>query len=111
MTTILNNRRKVIGAVCPACGAATLVGLDGDACALTATVDVRPLTRTGELLAVVDGRRTYHLAGGRLDRRDRWRIRTATTPVLPEHRCHAPIPDAWRLPPAPSAPRPVKEDW
>lgn len=106
MTLILDNHRRATWADCT-CGARVLAGVDADRCAFNAAVDNSPLTRRGELLAVVAGRRTYELADGRLYRRDRWSIRsTPRGAVLAEHDC-TPIPAGWRLPPAPRPPAPV----
>lgn len=101
--------RRAHGELCR-CGAATLAGADADACALQAVVDPRPLTRSGELLAVAAGRVTYEIdAGNRLHRRDRWSIRSAPSrPVLAEHRCYHPIPGDWIAPPSPR-PAPATE--
>lgn len=90
------------------CGAHVLVGLDSDRCAFTATVEPYALHPRGEVEALRQHRRTYRLRWGSLDRRDRWSIPGALPSheliILAEHRCGAPIPDPWRLPPAPPAP-------
>ena len=54
--------RRARAATCRGCGAKVLDGLDADVCALVATVDPTPLTAIGEVLAVLDGRRTFTLA-------------------------------------------------
>lgn len=99
-------RRKALPGTCGQCRADILAGIDADTCGLSARCDPRPLTRSGELLAVVDGRRTYALdIAGRLWWRGRYGIRSASRePVLAEHRCHAAVPDDWTLPPAAPAP-------
>lgn len=82
---------------CPDCRAPLLIGLDADRCALRADVDPRPITALGELLAQLEGRRTYALNsnGGRLvlDYRDAGRIThhpagTGRFDVMAEHHCH-----------------------
>lgn len=55
------NRRAARNIDCPKCGAPVLRGDDGDMCALTVTVDVEPIDRVGEMLAVLSGRSTYEL--------------------------------------------------
>jgi len=99
---------------CPRCHRLVMVGLDAHRAALAATVDPYPLTALGEVEALRDERSTYSLTSGELRRRDRWSIPghppAHDLTVLAAHDCTG-IPDAWRLPPAPSAPRPVKEDW
>lgn len=98
--------RRAHGAVCH-CGAAILAGDDNDAAGLPAKVDPRRLTRSGELLSVIAGRKVYELDAGRLYRRDHWSIRSkARGDVVAEHRCGHPIPDDWKAPPAPPAPTP-----
>lgn len=100
--------RRAIDIDCPDCRSRVLAGTDSDRTGIDAVVDNYPLTRTGELLAVIAGRRVYeHDRDGRLHRRDRYRLRTATTgTILASHTCHHPIPDSWRLPPAPDTRRP-----
>lgn len=97
--------RRAAATECGTCWAQTLTGVDADTAALRAVVDNWPLTRTGELLAVVAGRATYSLdLTGALHRRDRWSIRRQPRqPVYAEHRCHQPLPLAWCAP----APTPV----
>lgn len=88
------------------CGLPTVAGFDADRCALDAWCDPAQLTADGEAWALLDGRATYELRVDRLERRDRWTIPgrppSHELPVLAAHRCHAPIPAAWRLPPAPA---------
>ena len=91
---------------CPRCRRHTIAGDDDDALALPALADFVALTHRGELLAVVDGRTTYHLDDGRLYRRDRWQLHRPADPVLPQHRCDQPVPVAWRQPIAPDPARP-----
>lgn len=85
------------------CSFPTLAGLDADLAALDAWCDLGELTLEGEALALLDGRRTYELHGGRLSRRNHWMIQgrpagTTRYPVFAEHRCHKPIPAAWCIP-------------
>lgn len=47
---------------CRRCGADTLVGLDADQCAFERHVDPEPLSALGEVLAVLEGRKTFNLA-------------------------------------------------
>ena len=91
---------KALTATC-ACGLKILIGLDAGAAAFTVTVDLAHLTRDGELLAVIVGRRTYRLdSSHRLHRRDKWHLRTPPTQViLSEHLCGEPIPNLWRKAP------------
>lgn len=102
------NRRRAIPSTC-ACGAAVLHGVDANVAGFTATADSRPLTRTGELLAVIQGRAVYDLdSRPSLHRRRAWHIRgnppTPYRPVVAEHRCGQPLPDAWIAPTAPATP-------
>lgn len=98
------------------CGQLTLAGYDSDRASLDAWCDPYPLTADGEVQALLDERTTYHLWGGRLERRDRWTIRgipagSPSHPVFAEHRCRLPVPRPWRLSPPPPAPRPLEETW
>jgi hypothetical protein len=104
--------RRAVDTFCAQCWTYTLTGADGDRCALNATVDNSPLSRTGELLAVVAGRQVYALdIAGALHRRDRWSIRTESTrePVLAAHVCDQPLPAAW-LAPRPTATAPTSTE-
>lgn len=81
---------------CPTCSQIVLYGLDGDVCALSARVDPTPLTVLGEAVAVISGRGTYNLT--RVGGRQRLYLRDADAiegdrryPVVPEHRCGAPL--------------------
>jgi hypothetical protein len=89
---------------CKQCRITVWQGFDGEVCALLAYADVMPLSAIGEVLALLDGRRTYRLMrrGERsaLQVRDRWDIRThpagqssarCTYDVLAQHRCGAAI--------------------
>lgn len=92
------SRRRAVATACR-CQAIVLIGLDGDTCAFTATADYRPLTRTGELLAVIDGRAVYELDHGlRLHRRDRWSIKSPARRVVAGHTCGSPLPAHWVAP-------------
>lgn len=90
------------------CGQPVIVGLDADLAAFPARVESRRLTAAGEVAALTDGRITYEMKLGALDRRNRWTIpgRPAgeRTPVHAEHRCGQPMPAAWLLPVAPRPP-------
>lgn len=106
--------RRAVDTFCAECWTYTLTGGDADRCALNATVDNSPLSRTGELLAIIAGRQVYALdRAGALHRRDRFSIRAEShrEPVLPAHRCGAPIPAAWLAPPLPrpATARPTEE--
>jgi hypothetical protein len=85
---------------CRHCRSDIWVGPDSHVAALTALVDIHPLTRTGELLAVCAGRRVYHLdINHHLWHRSAWRLPSpARGRVLAEHRCGDPIPATWRQP-------------
>jgi hypothetical protein len=81
---------------CPSCRQPVLVGLDADTGSVRADADPAPVTALGELLAQLEGRRTFALVrnAGRLvlDYRDAGRIRyrpagTDRLDVLVEHRC------------------------
>lgn len=106
--------RSAAETVCRHCWAYTLTGLDADRCALVAVVDNSPLTRTGELLAVLAGRQVYSRdIRGALDRRDRFALPTPSRePVHASHDCEQPLPAAWLAPPpvtVTAAPRPEVE--
>lgn len=92
---------------CRRCGRRTLVGLDSEWAAVRAEVDPTPITALGEMVAQLEGRRTYALVvdGGRyvLDYRDAGRIShrpagSKRLDVLVEHRCDS----ITRIPTAPS---------
>ncbi len=92
---------------CSACRVPVLAGLDGDVLALDVDVDVVPLSRRGELSALVDGRATYELAsGGRLHRRRPRQVvhgspsGASTTHAV--HQCDRPVPAAWTIPTPPA---------
>lgn len=100
--------RATASVECRNCRQPILAGVDGRVAGLSAFCDPEPLTRGGELLAVLSGRRTYGVGiGGDLYRRDRWGLRTAVAPVLAEHRCHDPVPYPWRAPALPPTRRPA----
>ena len=91
---IAHNVRRAKAADCHTCGAPVLVGLDGDTCAWTATVDAQPLPaglpgQHAEMAAHLDGRRTYiALHGGELHWRDpSAAARPTTKPLHVEHTC------------------------
>ena len=105
--------RQASATTCPRCHLTVLRGLDAAMCALTVLADPRRLSPAGEVAALRDGRDTYLLDGRELVPRKPWNIPgrppTTTRTVLAEHRCHAPVPDHWHLPPAPPAPTPRTE--
>lgn len=84
--------------VCHKCGAHIRSGLDADALAFVARVDDDPVTRQGELLAILNGRRTYSLEGGRLHRRYSHHLQIAPRAPYVEHRCWEPFPATWLAP-------------
>lgn len=94
--------RKARVRTCERCGRVALVGLDADVCAFEVAADPLPLSRLGEALALVEGRRTFALVrthrGYELDARDASAIlgrpagATKRQDVLAEHRCSAPGP-------------------
>ncbi len=110
MTSHGGARRAAYIDACRTCHATVWTGLDADIAAFTATADNTPLTHQGALLAVIAGRTTYTLdPRNALDRRDRWQLNTPTrNRVLPEHRCHQPVPRHWRAP-RPAAATPTTE--
>jgi hypothetical protein len=89
----------------PSCGMPTLAGFDSHVLAWTVWLDLTELSRRGEALAILDGRRTYELwvvaLGFEIEHRDRWRVAghpadtPGTHPVLCDHRCSAPVPRSW----------------
>lgn len=95
--------RRARARICKSCRAEIITGLDGELCALEAIVDPTPLDGLGEVLAQLQGRRTYDLTpdAGRyvLGYRTDWRIshrpaRSGRFDVMPEHRCGlAPLPE------------------
>lgn len=94
--TIEGIGRRAQPRFCPTCRARILAGLDDDKAALRADVDPSPVTALGEMLAQLEGRRTYALVHnfGRLvlDYRDAGRIAyrpagSGRLDVLAEHRC------------------------
>ena len=103
--------RRAADTICAPCWTYTLAGIDADVAGLPVAVDNFPLSRQGELLAVVAGRAVYALdIRGELHRRDRWALRRPSKePVLAEHRCGQPLPAAW-LAPATPRPRPSTSD-
>lgn len=88
---------------CRKCGAHIRNGLDNDMLGLPARVDDETLTRTGELLAIIAGRKTYSLEGGRLYRRDLCHFKKPADRVYAQHLCWQPMPIDWVQPAAPVA--------
>lgn len=96
---------------CSSCAAHVLVGPSGEISgSWTATVDPAPVSGLGEYLGLLEGRMSYALEGGALDRRDRWRIAGhpagTDTPVVLGHLCGRLVPMAWWAPPKPK----IRED-
>lgn len=98
--------RKMKPAVCR-CGAEVFEGWDARAAALSITLDRRPLTAVGEMLAILAGARTYWVVGGETPEpipRQGWHIERhpAADPrntVLADHACGRALPeDAYRPP-------------
>lgn len=92
------------------CGLPTLTGLDADLCAFEVSCDLGELTMSGEAMSLLDGRATFEVSlRGQLYRRDSHHITSrpagGKTPVLAQHRCAAPIPAAWCVPPLQPAAR------
>lgn len=88
------------------CPIPVLAGIDSDIAGLDAWCDLGELHAYGEAMALLSGRRTYELRGGRLGHRDKWQISgkpagTTRYPVFAEHRCHDPIPTDWIQPSKP----------
>lgn len=80
--------RKTRPGTCRRCGADVLVGLDGDRCALPATVDPRPAGPADELRALAAGRDSYDLAADELTHRTRWHVLgPRRAPVHVAHAC------------------------
>ena len=82
---------------CRSCGQEVLLGLDADVLAVQTTADWTPLDTSGELLALLQGRKTYRvdrMLGGNLrltKRRAKHIARGIRTwdkfDIVPEHRC------------------------
>ena len=88
--------RQATPLACWNCRSDILIGLDADMCALDARVDPWPLTKSGELLAVVSGKKTYELdIRGHLHRRSRFQLKTVVRVMVAEHKCEEPLPKAW----------------
>lgn len=95
--------RRATARHCPTCGLVILAGLDDDVAARPARTDPTPLSRLGEVAALILGRTTYQLRwlAGRyqLDSRETWTIRahpagTGPGDVLAEHVCGSALPAA-----------------
>ena len=82
---------------CPSCRRWTFQGLDNDAVAAVAVVDIAPLNAFGELVALTAGLLTYNLAWRadryEIDHRDLFKIKaqppveTAGFDVVSQHKC------------------------
>ena len=88
---------------CPRCGALVLRARAGRVAALDVVADVEPIDTAAEILALLEGRLTWHLVIGALGtRRITWRDTTqiragpSKHPVLADHVC-PPIPVQERL--------------
>jgi len=85
--------RSATQRTCKTCNQPTLVGLDDDACAFTATVDPYPITARDELRAAIEGKKTYLFAPSKNRVDYRTPLRIISTPitgnviVLIEHEC------------------------
>ncbi|MDP1877991.1 MAG: hypothetical protein Q8M17_10610 [Actinomycetota bacterium] len=97
------------------CHAACIAGIDDNG--FDTWTDPTELTPTGELQALLDGRRTWDLHAHRaLTLRTSISIQhrpagNPARPVLAQHRCHQPIPSSWAMPPwEPLAAPPSTED-
>lgn len=101
----------VTGTIHAMCGAPVLVGL---AEGLTARVDLTPLNRAGEIVALIVGLQTYTLTRAGLVHRDARRIAGTSLrhagPVLSEHRCGRQTPTEHRSHTAPPAAAPAVGD-
>jgi hypothetical protein len=100
--TATNGRRKAITTTCAKCRREILSGPDADTCGMDAKADSAAISRTGELWAVVENRRTYELdPTGRLHRRTAKAVIFGGVGLFsslhPEHQC-APVPAAWLAP-------------
>lgn len=85
-------RRTIHTTTCSTCRRIIWTGLDADVAAFTAHVDPTPLDPLAELVAILDGRRTYTLWPGRgrpgeLYHRDPWFTDRTHGTVHAEHRC------------------------
>lgn len=81
-------------AVCPRCNRPILTALVGNVAALTVRADPAPISATEEILALLEGRLTWHLVATALGpARITWRLPThiragpARHPVIADHAC------------------------
>jgi hypothetical protein len=90
---IENNRRAARQQPCPTCGIDVLVGPDDERCALTARVDLTPVTLLEEVVARLNGRHSYELIRGGLNHRDDFTIRARRDryPILLDHECETAV--------------------
>ena len=92
-----SRRRGAKGTQCIVCHRPILVGMSEDVAAQLALVDPIPLSPLGEMLALIDGRKSYQLGkydeGLALWERDRWAIAGhAAGPdwiILTDHKCES----------------------
>lgn len=106
--------RPITGAQpCPQCRQPTHHGPDAPNLGIPTRTDTTPLTRAGELAALLDGRKTYEISRtprGRteISYRDHWRINRSQHPtVVATHICGHPTPREWA---APQPPTPSRHD-
>lgn len=77
---------------CRDCGAPILKGLDNDKLAFSATTEIAPITRAGEITAILNRHRTYDLINGSLYYREPPHLKTwPTTDVVRTHDCAKPL--------------------
>ncbi len=92
-----SRRRGAKGTKCIKCFQSILVGMSEDVAAFMALVDPVALAPLGEMLALIDGRKTYQLGkydeGLALWQRDRWQIAGhPASPdwiILTDHKCES----------------------
>lgn len=101
--------------VCTKCNSPVLRGLDYDPAGIMVDADPTPLNQLGETIALLTGRTTYDLAYSNsrriLEYRDQHRIGGKRRyPVLPEHRCGAPLTDYQETPPKPAPTTKTNDD-
>jgi hypothetical protein len=98
--------QRVRTVTCEGCKRLVLRALDGDVAAMAVTLDVGEVDRIGELLALMQDRRTYSLYPLNDRKAYSYQIiqRTAAHigrmndnhPVVVEHRCDKDIPKVWK---------------
>ena len=108
------NPRRAQTRPCPRCKNQVLTGLDDDACAMDAAVDLPPLTSYTEALALIAGLQTYEVTwngprGYHIDKRPIWHIShipagekgyaDGRRTIHAEHQCNNPTPKTNGAPP------------